>query len=70
MMEWLRELSAFAAVLPTLRLWLASSISCFTTSTSLTVCSCRRRNTQQDTSYDFKGASRVIHGVADTSHLL
>lgn len=44
MMEWLRELSALAAVLPTLRLWLASSISCFTTSTSLTVCSCKDHN--------------------------
>lgn len=40
MMLWLRELSEFAAVLPTLRLWLASSISCLTRSTLLTLCSC------------------------------
>jgi hypothetical protein len=45
MMLWLRELSEFAAVLPTLRLWLASSISCLTRSTLLTLCSCNNSTT-------------------------
>eukprot|EP00983_Pelagomonas_calceolata_P088582 1157220-Pelagomonas_calceolata.AAC.7 len=37
MMEWLREESEFAAVVPTLRCWLALSISCFTIPTSSTL---------------------------------